>query len=375
MLIAVPVLFLLLGYMFWNTRDNAAEWRPGMKTDASKVRIGVIYTTNPAVEKSGYSYAHYVGIEEMRDELGLDEDQIIHKTNIPDIDESIIESSIRECIAKGANIIIAISWGYADACEKLSGEYPGVIFAHGTGNKKNDTNFTNYFGRVYQPRYLSGIAAGLRTKTNKVGYVAAMGKDNSEVTGGLDAFAMGVESVNPDAEVYVKVTNSWFDPAEEAIAAHALIAVGCDVIGQHCNNATPQIEAERAGIWGIGYNSDMSLDAPDAVITSVVWRWGIYYTHLVRSVIDGTFTTEPYFEGISEGIVDITPINEAIAAPGTKEAISDAMDRIKRGEEKVFSGEIETNDGGKIGARGETLSDDEIKNGIDWYCRNIVELH
>jgi basic membrane protein A len=360
--IVVSVLFVLfltvIGAFLLKARDQSPQWRPGVKIDAAKIKIGVIYSTNPATETSGYSYAHYVGIEEMRRELKLREDQVISKTNISDSEQSVIESAMRECIAKGANVIIAISWGYVDACAKLSGEYPGVIFSNGSGNKKNDSNFTNYFGRIYQARYLGGIAAGIKTRTNRIGYVAAMGKDNSEVTGGLDAFAMGVESVNPEAKVFVKVTGSWFDPAEETLATRMLIDAGCDVIGQHCNNAVPQIEAERAGVWGIGYNSDMSADAPNAVITSVIWDWGTYYTHLVRSVIDGAFTTEPYFEGIVEGMVGIMPLNEAIAAPGTSEAINSALDRMKNGDLEVFTGEMETNDGGKIGSDGETLSDD-----------------
>ena len=94
----------------------------------------------------------------------------------------------------------------------MAAEFPGVIFSHGTGYKSNDTNFNNYFGRIYQARYLSGIAAGMKTKSNLIGYVAAMGVDNSEVTGGINAFALGVESVNPDAKIHVKVTNSWFNP-------------------------------------------------------------------------------------------------------------------------------------------------------------------
>ncbi len=87
-------------------------------------------------------------------------------------------------------------------------KYPDIYFAHGTGYKSNGKNFVNYFGRIYQARYLSGIVAGMNTKTDKLGYVAAMDSSNSEVTGGIDAFALGVYSVNPDAKIYVKVTNS-----------------------------------------------------------------------------------------------------------------------------------------------------------------------
>jgi basic membrane protein A len=374
--LAVIILIVGIAAWFWTREgfEKKVEWKPGDPIGANQIRIGVIYITNPEAETSGYTHELSVGIKEMKDALKLSDEQIMTRFNVPDTEPDAIDHALRELIASGANVIFATSFGYMDFCEKLASENPGVVFAHLSGYKRNSTNFTNYFGRIYQARYLSGIAAGMKTRTNKIGYVAAWGKGNSEVTGGLDAFAMGVESVNPGARIYVKVLNSWFDPPGEALAARTLIDAGCDVIGQHCDTAMPQVEAERAGVWGIGYNSDMSHDAPKAVITSVIWRWGIYYTGFVQSVIDGTFTTDPYFGGINEGIVALSPLNEAAAEPGMKEAIDSALDRMKSGELEVFAGEMETNDGRRIGAAGEALSDSEIQVGIDWYYRNIVEL-
>jgi basic membrane protein A len=213
----------------------------------------------------------------------------------------------------------------------------------------------------------------MRTATNRIGYVAAMGRDNSEVTGGIDAFALGVESVNKDARVYVRVTNRWFDPDGEGMASRALIESGCDVIAQHCNTPAPQTEAEKAGVWGIGFNSDMKGDAPNATIASVVWNWGAYYTRLVRSVIDGGFTTEPYFGDISDGIVELTPLDKTLIPPGVEEAVARAEARIASGETGVFDGVMETNDGRTVGAEGSTLPDGEITDGINWYYRNVIE--
>ena len=249
----------------------------------------------------------------MQKNLGLEDSQIIRKNNINDSDPTAIETAILECIEEGANVIFATSWGYMDTCEQLAEEYPDVIFSHGTGYKSNGKNFNNYFGRIYQARYLTGIAAGLKTKTNKIGYVGAWGKENSEVTGGCNAFAMGVYSVNPDAKVYIKTTNSWFDPEGEKQAADALISLGCDVIGQHCDTPNPQLAAEAAGVFGVGYNSDMSKDAPDAVLTSTIWHWGAYYTSAVQSIIDGTWTGENYFGGMAEGLVAIAPLSDLCA--------------------------------------------------------------
>jgi basic membrane protein A len=349
-------------------------WSPGEPLAKEQIKIGVLYLSDPRTEDSGYTYAHAVGIEEMRKNTGLAESQIRSVYNIPESDEPGIESAIRDCIAWGANIIIATSWGYMDSCEKLAAEFPAVIFAHASGYKYNAANFTNYFGRVYQARYLSGIAAGFKSKTGKIGYVAAQGKDNSEVTGGLNAFAMGVEKANPAARIYVKVTHSWFDPMGEAAAARSLIAAGCDVIAQHCDTAFPQIEAEKAGVWGIGYNSDMREAAPGAVLTSVVWYWGVYYTDLLESVADGTFATAPYFGGLAQGVVDITPLAAGMTAPKTAEMIKAERRRIVEEGFNVFDGVLETNDGRTAGSAGTSLADSEITGDMHWYYRNVIEM-
>jgi basic membrane protein A len=353
---------------------SGKAWQPGQPLAKEKIKIGVLYISDPRNEHSGYSYTHAQGIEEMRQTLDLAESQILSVYNMDDNNAPEIENAMRDCIAQGVNIVIATSWGYMNTCEKLAAEFPGVLFAHATGNKFNNANFTNYFGRIYQARYLSGIAAGLKTRSGKIGYVAAQGKDNSEVSSGINAFALGVEEANPGARIYVKVTHSWFDPMGETDAARLLIAAGCDVIAQHCDTSHPQLEAEKAGVWGIGYNSDMSAEAPNAALCSVVWHWGVYYTSLVRSAIDGTFTTTPYLGGLAEGVVDITPLAQGLAAPGTAEAIEAGRERIKAGAFNVFDGELPANDGRIIGREGATLSDSEITSGINWYYHTVTEL-
>lgn len=353
-------------------KESADKGESGFEPVAKEdLKVGVIHIGDPA-DGSGYSYAHDLGIVEMQKELGLEDNQIIRKNNIPDADPTKTEQAMRECIEEGCQVIYATSFNYMDTCEALAEEYPDVIFSHGTGYKSNDTNFNNYFGRIYQARYLSGIVAGMKTETNKIGYVAAMGSENSEVTGGADAFAIGVAEVNPDAQVYVKVTNSWLSPTEETNAAKALIAEGCDVIGQHCDTPNPQTEAEAAGVWGVGYNSDMEKDAPGATLTSVIWNWGKYYTESTKKVIDGTWTAENYFGGMKEGLVDIAPLNEDLVAPGTQEKVDEARKGIVEEGFNVFDGVLETNDGKTVGEEGKTLDDATITGGINWYYKNIV---
>lgn len=234
----------------------------------------------------------------------------------------------------------------------------------------NGKNFNNYFGRIYQARYLSGIAAGLNTKTNKIGYVAAMGLDNSEVTGGIDAFALGIYSVNPDAEVYVKVTNSWYDPKAEEEAARKLLDMNCDVIAQHCDTVYPQTLAQQKGVYSIGYNSDMSKEAPEACLCSVIWNWSAYYTSAVQSVIDGTWDGSNYYGGMNENLVSITPIAD-FAAAATKEKVNMAKQQILSGKNGVFDGVIETNTGATVGTAGKTLEDSVITGGINWYFKTV----
>ena len=352
---------------------SAASWRPGMPLAKEDLLVGVIHVADVGESKSGYAYTHELGVRAMQQRLGLKDEQIIRKFNIPDGDHGATEHALRECIARGARLIIATSWGHQAICAKLAEEFPGVVFANATGIRRNEGNFTNGTGRIYQARYLSGIVAGLRTRSGKIGYVAAMGKGNSEVTSGLNAFALGVESVNPQARIYVRITHRWFDPNGEAQAARALLASGCDLITQHCNTAVPLLEAQAAGNWGIGYNSDMQEEAPKAVITSVVWNWGIYYSRLAQSLLDGSFSTQPYLGDLKDGMVDITPLNVELAPDGAAEAVAVARRRMESGEFDVFQGRLTTNDGRVVGEDGRALPYGEIAGGMNWYYRNVIE--
>ena len=338
-----------------------------------QIKVGVIHLSDPA-EGSGYTYTHDQGIIGMQKNLGLSDDQIVRKISVDDTDAAAVETAITECVEEGCNIIFATSWGYMDTCEALAEEFPEVIFSHGTGYKSNGTNFNNYFGRIYQARYLSGIIAGMKTETNKIGYVAAMGQENGEVTSGCNAFAMGVASVNPDAEVYVSVTNSWFDPEGEKQAAERLIAEGCDVIGQHCDTPNPQTAAEEHGVWGVGYNSDMTKDAPGATLTSVMWDWSVYYTKAVQNVIDGTWVAgekvDNYFGDMADGLVTLGEFNPDLVTDEMIAKVEEVKTQIVSGEWDVFDGktEIMDNEG-----NAHTLEGADYGS-CNWYYENVNVL-
>ena len=338
-----------------------------------EIKVGVIHLSDPS-EGSGYTYTHDLGIQGMQQNLGLSDEQIVRKINVADSDADATREAIKECIDEGCNIIFATSWGYMETTAEMAEEYPDIYFSHGTGYLSNGKNFNNYFGRIYQARYLSGIVAGMNTTTNKIGYVAAMGSDNSEVTGGIDAFALGIYSVNPDAQVYVKVTDSWYDPDAEKAAAEQLLDMGCDVITQHCDTSYPQTLAQERGVYGIGYNSDMSKEAPDACLCSVIWNWSAYYTSAVQSIIDGTWDGSNYYGGMNENLVGITELAD-FCADGTAEKVKEAKKQILSGEIGVFDGVIETNEGTTVGEEGKTLDDATITGAINWYFKtvNVVE--
>lgn len=302
-----------------------------------QLKIGVIHIGDPA-DGSGYSYTHDLGIQGMQKNLGLSDDQIVRQLNISDSDTTAIRNAIEDCIAQGCNVIFGTSYGYMDTMEALANEHPDVIFSHGTGYKSNGSNLNNYFGRIYQARYLAGIAAGLKTKTNKIGYVSAYGTELAETCSGINAFALGVQSVNPDAVVYVKELKSWFDPANETAYAEALINMGCDVISQHCDTANPQIAAEKASVFGCGYNSDMTKDAPKAHLTATIWNWDVYYTAAVQAVIDGKWVEfGNYYKGVKEGLCDVSPLS-ANCVPGTQEKIDAVKALYNDGSWDVFTG-------------------------------------
>lgn len=338
-----------------------ADFAPVNKED---LKVGVVYIGD--VSDKGYTYAHHQGILAMQEALGLTDDQIIIKRNVTE--DAACETALRELVEQGCQVIFGCSFGYMDYMAELAEEYPEVIFSHCSGYKSNETNFNNYFGRIYEARYLAGIAAGLKTETNHLGYVAAMSLP--EVNYSMDAYFMGAKSVNPDVTMTVKYTNTWYDPTLERQAADALLDLGCDVIAQHQDTAMPVIAAEEKGVWACGYNADMTEDAPKAHLVAPIWNWGVYYTEAVQQVIDGTWKPENVLLGMKEGLCALSPISEN-CAEGTSEKIAEVQEQILSGEFGVFEGPITDNEGNVQVAEGVTLTPEEILQ-VNWLCEGIT---
>ena len=315
---------------------------------AADLKVGAIYI-NSKNDTAGYTFAHHNGITTAMKELGLDpETQLFIVDEVPEDKQAVLDA-VDTLVGEGAQIIFGISFGYIDALEEASAEYPEVIFSHGTGYKANETNFNNYFGRIYQARYLAGIAAGLKSLeigNNNVGYVAAHTTDYAETASGINGFALGVQAVNPDAKIYVKNLNNWADEVNEKAYAEELInSFGCGVISQHCDSAQPQIAAQNANVFGCGYNSDMTPDAPKAHLTSAIWNWNVYYRTAMEAAMAcadaSEFVTKmggnAYYGGLAEGFVDVSPLSENCAA-GTDKAIAAVKEMMVNGEWDVFTG-------------------------------------
>ena len=312
-------------------------------------KVGAIYI-NSKSDTAGYTFAHHNGITTAMKSLGMDTDkQLVIVDNVPEDKQAVLDA-VDTLVSNGADIIFGISFGYIDALEEASKEYTDVIFSHGTGYKANETNFNNYFGRIYQARYLAGIAAGLKsleTGNNNVGYVAAHTTDYAETASGINGFALGVQAVNPNAKIYVKNLNSWADEINEKAYAEELInSFGCGVISQHCDSAQPQIAAQNGKVFGCGYNSDMTADAPKAHLTAAIWNWNVYYATAIKAAQacegDASKFVEKmggnaYYGGLKEGFVDVSPLTEN-CAKGTKEAIEAVKKLMVDGEWDVFTG-------------------------------------
>lgn len=318
------------------------------------LKIGFIYIG--AIDDGGFTQAHNNGKIAVEQHFGSRIQTMIAE-EIDDQNTYDIRDAAEKMIEAGCKVIFGCSFGYISTMEELAGEYPGVIFLHFSGDRMNDTNFGNYFGAMEEPRYLAGIAAGMMTETNKIGYVAAY--DYIEVQIGINAFALGAQSVNPYAEVNVVYINIWNDPEKEQAAAATLLNIGCDVLGQHCDTAAPMIAAEEAGAFAIGYNLDEPDSAPGAYLTAPIWNHGVYYIDVIQQILDGTFIPESFYGSMRDGYVDLAPLTDLVSNEAAAK-VRDAWAKIIAGVLEPFSGEIYFADNTKLCEEGQTLTRDEI---------------
>jgi len=333
---------------------------PDQGTTTEKFKVGFIYVGSPG--DAGWSYAQDQGRKYLEKEMPEVETLFLEK--VPEGADA--EKSIDQLVQDGCKVVFATSFGFGDAVLEIAKKYPDVVFMHCSG-LNTDENVGTYFGRIYQMRYLSGIVAGKMTTNNNLGYVAAF--PIPEVVRGINAFALGAQSVNPNVKVKVVWTNTWFDPAKEKEAAKGLLEAGADVIAQHQDTYTPQQAAEEAKKYSIGYNSDMHQFAPNANLTSPVWNWGPYYVKTVQSVMDKTWKSEAYWGGVDQGIVALAPLSDKVPAD-VKQLVTDKQEAIKNGSLYIFEGPLKAQDGTVKIKEGQKMTDVEMLS-MDWFVAGV----
>lgn len=325
------------------------------------LRVAFVYVA--PIGDLGWTWTHEQGRLAVEEEFG-DKVETAYVESVPEGPEA--ERVIRDFAQKGFDLIFTTSFGYMDPTVNVAEEFPETWFVHISGFKTAE-NVSTVFGRMYQPRYLSGLVAGSMTESNVIGYVAAF--PIPEVIRGINAFTLGVREVNPDAEVRVVWTNTWFGPPEEKEAAEALLAEGADVIAQHQDTTEPQKAAQDAGAYSIGYDSDMREFVGDTVLTSPVWDWGVKYVEIVRQVMNGTYETESYWGGLQDGIVGLAPLSPEVP-DDVAELVDRERERIMSGEWDVFCGPINGQNGEAVVPEGKCLSDGEMLS-IEWFVEGV----
>jgi basic membrane protein A len=264
-------------------------------------------------------------------------------------------------------MIFATSFGYMDPMFEVAVEFDDVLFEHCSGYRTRE-NMSTYFGRIYQARYLSGIVAGEYTENNQIGYVAAF--PIPEVIRGINAFTRGVHSVNPEAEVRVVWTNTWYDPTKEREAAVALLDAGVDMIAQHQDTTEPQKAAQERGHYSIGYDSDMGKFVGDSVLVSAIWNWEVYYIDTVGDALNGAWKTHQYWGGLDDGVVGLSDFSPEVSGE-VKEKVAQARQKIESGNWDVFYGPVRNQDGDIVVPEGEQMSDSDMLN-MNFFVQGVV---
>jgi len=350
------IIVALVGGIYFITYHKA---EPDVTKNATKV--GVIM--NGSKTDRSWNQAHYEALERTAAELNLSityEESVLAE-NVAEIVDSFVKE---EC-----KIIIACSFEYGEHIVKAAEQYPEIFFFHATGTESRK-NMSSYFGRMYQMRYLTGIAAGLQTETNEIGYVAAF--PISEVNRGINAFTLGVRSVNPNATVYVTWTNSWGSDSLTAEATESLISKhNIDVLTMHSDSLETVRIADEHGIASIGYNIDNSEFYPETFLTAAVWDWEKFYTPNILKCLQGKFEGRNYWEGSDTGIIDTAPLSGK-AKIGIAEAMEAERRHLNSGTYDVFYGPIYDNKGKLRVEERESLSDNAMLNEFDWYVEGVV---
>lgn len=332
--------------------------------DDKKKKTKVGFILNGKISDGSWGEAHYIGMEKCKNKLDI---EVVYKENVPEDKKSM--KVMEELIKDGCEIIICNSVKYGEWEKKVADKHKDKYFLHATGNLVGD-NYSSYFGRIYQVRYLSGIVAGLQTKTDKIGYVASF--EIPEVIRGINAFTLGVRSVNEKAKVYVDWCKSWIGDKEAEESTQRLIKKhDIDVLTIHTDSLKPLEIAEKEGIWSIGYNLDNSKKFKKTYLTAPVWQWENFYEPRITECMYNKFKGKNYWEGLDTGVVGMAPFTSNVKE-GIEDKVKKEQEKFVSGTYDVFYGPIKDNKGKIRVKKGESMSDETMLNEFDWFVEGVV---
>ena len=315
------------------------------------IKAGFVYVS--PITEAGWTKQHDEGRKAVEKALG---DQV-KTTFVADVAEGAdAERVIRDLAQQGNQIIFTPSFGYMEPTLKVAKEFPNVKFESVTGFK-TAPNVAASNARYYEGRYLAGIAAGHMTKSNVAGYVA--GFPIPEVLQGINAFTLGMRSVNPKATVKVVWLNAWFDPPKEREAAMALFNQDVDVIAFHTGSTAVMAAAQERGKMAVAYHSDMRKVGPDAQIVAVTHQWGDYYTARVKAALNGTWKTGSVWGGVKDGMIRVGDFGAKVPAKVQQEVLA-KQKQLGSGQLQPFAGPINDNEGKEVLPAGQVFSDAQI---------------
>ena len=279
------------------------------------------------------------------------------------------ERVIRDLAQQGHQLIFTPSFGYMEPTLRVARDFPGVRFESITGYK-TAANVAVANARYYEGRYLAGVAAGRMTRTHVAGYVA--GFPIPEVLQGINAFTLGMRSVNPRAQVRVIWLGTWFDPARERDAAMTLFNQDADVLAFHTGSNAVMVAAQERGKMAVAYHSDMRAVAPQAQIVAVTHEWGDYYTRRARAVRDGSWSSGSVWGGVKEGMVRVGEFGPQVPAAVQREVLARQKD-IAAGRLHPFHAAraVRDNQGREAIPAGQTLTDAQILQ-MNWLAEGVL---
>ena len=331
------------------------EETTGAKADMADIKVGFIFLHD---ENSTYDKNFIDAANAAKEALGLSDEQVIFKTNIPESSECY--EAAADLADRGCNLVFADSFGHEQYIAQAAAEFPEVQFCHATGTTAHTAgldNFHNAFASIYEGRYLAGVAAGMKLnemiangefteEEAKMGYVGAY--TYAEVISGYTSFYLGAKSVCPTVTMDVQFTGSWYDETAEKEAANTLISRGCKLISQHADSMGAPTACETAGVPNVSYNGSTVAACPNTFIISSKVDWEPYFEYIVNCVANGEAIEADWCAGFEEGSVALSEINEKAAAEGTAEALEEVKAKLISGEVHVFDTSTFTVDGKNI---------------------------